>query len=244
MKKSNFIFYSIIFFFVQNIYAQSHTIAVIYFENNSVVDKEKLEPLSKGLIVLLSDELAKIEEIKVIDYKQVALSLASFHINEIESLDKTTLQKIGHQLNAEILVMGGFSNLFGDKFRIDIRIVKTETGEIIKTDEQTCEQNDFFILLQLMVKKIVANLNIRLTSMDKERLENSKEGKFESYILYSQGVEQEEQGYLLEKSGYYYDAAQIFENAKTFYQQASKNYAPAQTRIEQVNTNISNLKRK
>ena len=37
------------------------TIGILYFENNSVVDKDKLDPLKKGLADMLITEMSKIK---------------------------------------------------------------------------------------------------------------------------------------------------------------------------------------
>src|SRR3990172_1473408 len=39
------------------------TIAILYFENNSVVDKDKLDPLKKGLADMLITEMSKIKSL-------------------------------------------------------------------------------------------------------------------------------------------------------------------------------------
>ena len=43
------------------------TLAVLYFENNSIVDKETLDPLSKGLAEMLVTDLAKISGLQVVE---------------------------------------------------------------------------------------------------------------------------------------------------------------------------------
>ena len=72
----------------------------------------------------------------------------------MDLVDRDTVQKMGKLLDAKVLLLGGFSNLFGDKFRIDVRIVSTETGLTLKEEEETGGLDEFLTMLKSLVKKI------------------------------------------------------------------------------------------
>ncbi|MFA6456902.1 MAG: CsgG/HfaB family protein [Bacteroidota bacterium] len=234
------------FLFVQPALAgDPKTIAVLYFENNSVVDKDKLDPLKKGLADMMITEMSKIKGIKVVERQRIQSIIEELNLNETDMVDKTTTQKMGKLLGAKVMLFGGFSNLFNDKLRIDVRIVRTETGETLKAEEETGELDEFLTMLQSLVKKIATDLEVKMTSEDEDRLEASKDGNFNGYVTYAQALNFEDQGKKLEKQGKKSDAKSAYESAKSMYQKAwdeSEGYEPAKQKVEEMASLILKLK--
>lgn len=225
--------------------ADPKTIAVLYFENNSVVDKDKLDPLKKGLADMMITEMAKVKGLKVVERERIQSIIEELNLNETDMVDKSTTQKMGKLLGARVMLFGGFSNLFNDKFRIDVRIVRTETGEILKAEEENGELDEFLTMLQSLVKKITADLDVKLTSDDEDRLEATKDGNFSGYVLYAQALNLEDQAKKLEKLGKKADAKTAYENARSMYKKAwdeSDGYEPAKLKVDEMAASIAKLK--
>ncbi|MBI2427945.1 MAG: hypothetical protein HYV29_03975 [Ignavibacteriales bacterium] len=221
------------------------TIAVLYFENNSVVDKDKLDPLKKGLADMMITEMSKVKGIKVVERQRIQSIIEELNLNETEMVDKATTQNMGKLLGAQVMLFGGFSNLFNDKLRIDVRIVRTETGETVKAEEETGELDEFLTMLQSLVKKIAGDLEVKLSSEDEDRLEATKDGNFNGYVTYAQALDFEDQGKKLEKQGKRPEAKAAFENAKSTYQKAwdeSDGYEPAKQKVDEMAALITKLK--
>jgi TolB-like protein len=232
--------------FVQSARAgEVKTIAVLYFENNSVVDKDKLDPLKKGLADMMITEMTKIKGIKVVERQRIQSIIEELNLNETDMVDKSTTQKMGKLLGAKVMLFGGFSNLFNDKLRIDVRIVRTETGETLKAEEETGELDEFLTMLQSLVKKIAADLEVKMSSEEEDRLEASNDGNFDGYVTYAKALNFEDQGKKLEKLGKKSDAKSAYENARTMYQKAwdeSEGYEPAKQKADEMAALISKLK--
>ncbi len=223
----------------------TNTIAVLYFENNSVVDKDKLDPLKKGLADMMITEMSKIKGIKVVERQRIQSIIEELNLSETDLVDKSSTQKMGKLLGAQVMLFGGFSNLFNDKLRIDIRIVRTETGETLKAEEETGELDEFLTMLQSLVKKIASDLEVKLTSEDQDRLEATKDGNFNGYVTYAKALNFEDQGKKLEKQGKKVEARSAFENAKLMFQKAwdeSDGYEPAKQKVEEMAELLSKLK--
>ncbi|MFZ4619644.1 MAG: CsgG/HfaB family protein [Bacteroidota bacterium] len=221
------------------------TIAVLYFENNSVVDREKLDPLKKGLADMMITEMTKVKGIKVVERQRIQSIIEELNLNETDMVDKTTTQKMGKLLGAKVMLFGGFSNLFNDQLRIDIRIVRTETGETLKAEYETGELEEFLTMLQSLVKKIAEDLEVKMSSEDEDRLEASKDGNFTGYVTYAKALNFEDQGKKLEKQGKKSDAKTAYESARSMYQKAfdeSEGYEPAKQKADEMATLISKLK--
>ena len=200
--------------------AAPQTIAILYFENNSVVDRDKLDPLKKGLADMLITEMSKIKGLKVVERQRIQSVVEELNLGESDLVDKGTSQKMGKLLGAKVLLFGGFSNLFGDKLRIDARIVATETGLTLKAEEETGDLDQFLTMLNSLVKKISDDLEVKLSSAEEDQLGSAKDGKFNGYVTYAQALNLEDNGHKLEKEGKIAEAAAMYENAKSMYQKA------------------------
>jgi TolB-like protein len=226
--------------------AAPQTIAILYFENNSVVDKDKLDPLKKGLADMLITEMSKIKGLKVVERQRIQSVVEELNLGESDLVDKGTSQKMGKLLGAKVLLFGGFSNLFGDKLRIDARIVATETGLTLKAEEETGDLDQFLTMLKSLVKKISDDLEVKLSSVEEDQLGSAKDGKFNGYVTYAQALNLEDNGHKLEKEGKTADAAAMYENAKLMYQKAwdeSSGYEPAKQKVEEMATLVGKLKK-
>ena len=221
------------------------TIAVLYFENNSVVDREKLDPLKKGLADMMITEMTKVKGIKVVERQRIQSIIEELNLNETDMVDKTTTQKMGKLLGAKVMLFGGFSNLFNDQFRIDVRIVRTETGETLKAESENGELDELLTMLQSLVKNIASDLEVKLTSDDEDRLEASKGGSFSGYVTYAKALNLEDQAKKLEKQGKKNEAKSSYESARSMFQKSldeSDGYEPAKQKVDEMNAAIAKLK--
>lgn len=226
--------------------AVPQTIAILYFENNSVVDKDKLDPLKKGLADMLITEMSKIKNLKVVERQRIQSVVEELNLGETDLVDKNTSQKMGKLLGAKVLLFGGFSNLFGDKLRIDARIVSVETGVTLKAEEETGDLDQFLTMLKSLVKKISDDLEVKMSKAEADRLESTQDGKFDGYVTYAQALNLEDNGRKLDKQGKRADAIAMFENAKATYQKAwdqSSGYEPAKQKVEELTALVAKMKK-
>ncbi len=216
------------------------------FENNSVVDREKLDPLKKGLADMLITEMSEINGLKVIERRQIQSVADELNITDLDVVDKSTSQKLGRLLGAKVLLFGGFSNLFGDKLRIDTRVVSTETGITLKAEEETGALAEFSSLMNALVRDVARDLEIRLSTADEMRLNIAANRKFDGYVTYAQGVNMEDSASALSKIGNQSDALAMYENARAIYQKAFtelSGYQPAKQRADEMGQIILQMKK-
>jgi TolB-like protein len=222
------------------------TIGILYFENNSVVDKDKLDPLKKGLADMLITEMSKIKSLRVVERQRIQSVVEELNLGEMDLVDRDTVQKMGKLLDAKVLLLGGFSNLFGDKLRIDTRIVSTETGLTLKEEEETGDLDEFLTMLKSLVKKVSHDLEIKVSKAEEDQLESTKDGRFDGYVTYAQGLSLEDSGHKLEKEGKNADAAAMYESARSMFQKAwdeSNGYEPAKQKVEEMAALVGKMKK-
>lgn len=213
-----------IFIFCNLVFSQNsnlNTIAILYFENASLEDKEKLEPLRKGLADMFINEMTKVKGLKVVDRNRIQSLIEEMNFNELDLVDESTQQKIGKILGAKFMLFGTFTNLPDDEIRIDARIVKVETSEILYAEEETGEQDDLMELIQSITRKISKDLNVKLSKAEEKSLE-TESGNFDAYFNYSLGIDADDEARELFRKGKFDEAVSKILIAKEFYDKAFK----------------------
>ena len=213
------------------------TIAVLYFDNNSVVDKDKVEPLKKGLADMLITNLTKVQAFRVVERERLNDVMVELKLNQTEAIDQTTAQKVGKLLGAQTLLLGSYVNFYSGKMRVDLRIIETETGLTLKADEITDDADELFDIVKDLTAKVVDKFDIKLSEEEKTDI-NIKRGSVdvESSLYYAQAVEKEDEARELYKQGDKQGAIGIYKTAIGLYQLAlSKNPNLAEASVKLAN---------
>jgi len=135
-----------------------NTLAILPFENNSVTDPATYAPLSKGLAAMLITDLSNhVEELTLIERDKIQALLQEIALGQTGSVDKGTAIKAGRILGAQTISIGSFMVL-GSQVRIDSRIIKVETSEVLMAESITGASADFIGLERELARKIAASL--------------------------------------------------------------------------------------
>jgi TolB-like protein len=172
----------------------ARTIAVMYFQNNAMLNKEAMAPLEKGLTDMLITELSKIEALKVVERAQLQQLVKEMGLGASGAVSPETAQQMGKLLGAETLLLGSFAtDMAGKKMRIDARIVETETGLTLKAEEITDKVESLFKMVGKLTRKIAKKLDVKLTKKDKKRLDKAENKSFQAVMFYSRGLDHEDE---------------------------------------------------
>lgn len=160
------------------------TLAILPFENNSVTDPDRYTPLSKGLSAMLITDLSKNgTSMKLIERGKIASLLKEIALSQGGSVDDSTAVQAGKILGAQCIAFGSFM-VIEKQVRIDTRIIKVETSELIMAECIHGKSKDFMTLEQDLAKKIADSLNVALTT------EKSKSGSdIEAALYFSKGLD-------------------------------------------------------
>ena len=200
------------------------TIAVMYFQNNALFNKEAMAPLEKGMTDMLITELSKIEGLSVVERAQLQKLMKEMGLGATGAIKPETAQQMGKLLGAETLLLGSFATgMAGKKMRVDARIVETETGLTLKAEEMTGKTESLFKLVTKLAEKIAKNLDVKITKADQKRLKKTENKSFQAAMFYSRGLDFEDE--------------EEFEKALEMYEKAleiNPNYKKAQERIKAI----------
>ncbi len=221
MKKTILYFFLMFGFAVSIATAAPKTLAVLYFENNSLDKAAEMQPLSKGLADMFITEFSKIEQFRVVERSRIEQLIEEMKLGQSGLIKPESAQQVGNMLGAQNLVFGSFMRGFDGKMRIDIRIVEVETGLTLKAEQETGNPKDLYKVVNKLVAKVIKNLDIRISKAEAKKLAQVENTSFDASLLYAKGLEYEDNG--------------DFKNAKKMYEKAlkkNKNYTSAQARLK------------
>lgn len=187
------IFYLCVFVLLfTKIYA--NTIAVSYFENNSL--DPKYNSLSKGIANMLITDLLKIDGVAIVERVKLENILNELKLGQTGLIDLSTAKKVGNFLQADAILTGAFV-IFKDEIRIDARLVDVKTSNIIISETVIGNIENFLDAYSNLVFLLTKNFSITKT-----KIESKKQSVPLSTILdYSNAIDNIENGF--EKEGLY-----------------------------------------
>jgi len=184
---SSNLFFLLSFFLFSSLFAQP-TLGVLDFDNNSLADQQRLEPLRQGLAQMFSSELGQLQALRLVERANLHRVIEEMKLAQAGMIDEKTAQEVGKLAGAKYLLLGSFIYLPNGKMRVDTRIVEVETGRILKAGEETGKEGQLFDMVKSLNKKLVKELALKLSATELAKLDNLKSVKFSAIMLYSQGV--------------------------------------------------------
>ncbi|MEW5876217.1 MAG: CsgG/HfaB family protein [Candidatus Zixiibacteriota bacterium] len=182
------------------------TLAVLYFENNSIADKESLDPLSKGLAAMMVTDLSQISGLKVVERERIQYILDEIKMEQSEYFDESSAVRVGKLLGAHTLLMGGFTKLDKNKMRIDARLIKTETGELLKAEKVEGSPRKLVELQAELALKMASNLDLTVAEDEAKAIKADKGESMEAVLAYTRGLNLEDEQKLSEAYEAYKEA--------------------------------------
>ena len=194
MKILKSIVLAIIVGFAFCVNAQNNTLAVLNFDNNSFIQAEQYQPLSKGLAEMMITEFSRIQAIRVVERRELNSILDEMKLSQTGSIAENASVQVGKMLGAQHLVFGGYTVALDKKIRIDTRIIEVETGLTLKAEEVTGKVDKILSLVKKLSKKILKDLDIKITKDEEKVLAKSDKIDLSALIAFSEGLDFEDQG--------------------------------------------------
>jgi TolB-like protein len=136
-------------------------IAILPFDDRGSYgqDKEIFRALQLGIPATIAAELSGHSELRLADPGRVTRALAGQKLGRDSWIDAATAARIGKEAGARYAITGTFADFYG-KFRLEARIVDTETGQILKvvsnTDPGLQDRTNLYRIVQAVGHKVLA----------------------------------------------------------------------------------------
>jgi tetratricopeptide (TPR) repeat protein len=151
------------------------TIAFMDFENNSIDDAEKYTNLGNALSKIIISDFGVLSNLRIVERERLQYLISELELTDKKVggkniMDPAMAPRVGKLLGAHSFVFGSFIR-FGKTFRMDVRLVKTETGEIFKTASVEGKPDNVFELAKKLTLEITKNLDVAIEKAEREKLE-------------------------------------------------------------------------
>ena len=195
------------------------TVAVMPFAFSG--SDTSLKPLERGFAELVSTDLSRSAQLTVVERDRLQALLAEMKLQE-SGVAAGSGVRVGKILQAGRLVGGSITQLGADQLRANafvtnVQSAQTEGGGA--NDQQTIEQ--LFTLEKNLVLRLFADLNVTLTTAERNAIEQRPTRSLAAFLAFSRGLEAEDRGR-------FDDAARFFDNAVRI----DPNFRPAQQRSQ------------
>ncbi len=154
--------------------AAKKTVAVLSFDNNS--GKADYDPLGKGIAAMMITDLSSVESVQVVERERMQDLVSEMQMQQSKLFDPKTAVQLGKLVGAEYVVTGALMAL-DPKIRIDTRVIRVSTGEIVKTAKVTGEEKKFFDLQQKLSKELLDGLDVALSPEEAAKLQKQQESE-------------------------------------------------------------------
>ncbi len=136
-------------------------IAVLPFNNSGSFgqDKENFDALQKGIAGMLISELAANPAARVVEREQIQSVLDEQHLGTSGQVDPKTAARVGKLVGARYMITGTFIDFYGD-FRVDLRLVNGETGEIMKVESDRMQRDHLFDIIRSLATRLMKDVNL------------------------------------------------------------------------------------
>jgi TolB-like protein len=153
--------------------AQERTVvAVLRFDNNP--GETRYDHLGRAMSSMMISDLSVIERIQLVERERIEEVMGELDLQYSGRVDPETAQSLGMIVGAQYLVFGSFVTV-DPEMRLDTRVTRTETTEIVTTADVRGQGQSLFDLQQQLADTLIAGLELVLTEEERARLRTQQE---------------------------------------------------------------------
>lgn len=199
-------------------------IAVFPFSNGGSYGqgKEDFDALERGIAGMMISELSQNPAARVVERQEIQRLIDEQNLTAQNRVDPQTAAKIGKLVGARYVVLGNFIDFYGD-FRVDVRLVNTETSEIIKTESERMQRDHMFDIIRNIAARLMKDANLPALQRASGDQRLGRQVPTEALTYYSRAL-------LYQDRGQKEKAVEMFNRALTIFPE----YAEAQDGLQKV----------
>ncbi len=142
-----------------------HIVAVLYFDNRTGVDR--YDALGKGIAEMLITDLSGVPYLRLVERARLRDLMNEVEFSRSDHADPETAIEIGRFLAAEYIVTGSFIDS-SPRIRVDSRIIRTETAEILRSTSAEGNEEEFFEIHENLARSLIEALELTLSEDEAE----------------------------------------------------------------------------
>jgi len=186
-------------------------IAVLPFNNGGSYGqgKEDFDALERGIAGMMISELSQNPAARVVERQEIQRLVDEQNLGAQGRVDPQTAAKVGKLVGARYVVLGTFVDFYGD-FRVDVRLVNTETSEIVKTESERMQRDHMFDIIRNIAARLMKDANLPALQRQASDQRMSRQIPTEALTYYSRGLLYEDRGDKQKAAEMFTQATHIF----------------------------------
>jgi len=199
-------------------------IAVLPFNNGGSYGqgKEDFDALERGIAGMMISELSANPAARVVERQEIQRLLDEQNLGAQGRVDAATAAKIGKLVGARYMVLGTFVDFYGD-FRVDVRLINTETSEVVKTESERMQRDHLFDIIRNIATRLMKAANLPALPRQTSDQRQSRQVPTEALTYFSRAL-------LYQDRGQKDKAVEMFNRAIAIFPE----YAEAQEGLQRV----------
>jgi TolB-like protein len=172
------------------------TLAVMYFNNNALVDRDVYDALSKGIADILITDLLRNPSLRVIDRDRLQDVLEEQDLSQTGRVDEETAVRVGRLLGAGHIVVGGFFVDRSGNVRLDARAVEVETSRIAFATSVPGKQEALLDAILTLGRRLSSGLRLG-SAREPPATDNTRAtGRWKALLAYARALDADDRGNL------------------------------------------------
>ena len=163
-----------------------NTVGILYFDNQT--RRPELDPLQKGLTVMLITDLSKIDTIQVVERTRLQALVDEVALGESGLVDASSAPRVGRLLGAAYLVGGRLLPEQPDNIRIDSDLLRVAPLDTIGNPSSTGAFEELLRLEKEIAFEIVRLLGLELSPEQKRELQKPLTTDLRALMFWFQGI--------------------------------------------------------
>jgi TolB-like protein len=168
---------------------EKSVVAVVRFDNNT--GDERYDHLGRAMSSMMISDLSVIERIQLVERERMEEVMTEQDLQYSGRVDPETAVTLGMIVGADYMVFGSFVTI-DPEMRLDTRVTRTETAEIVTTADVRGQGQSLFDLQQQLADTLIAGLQLVLTEEERALLRAQQEANriddIDTAIAYSEAL--------------------------------------------------------
>ncbi|HZS62746.1 MAG TPA: CsgG/HfaB family protein [Gemmatimonadaceae bacterium] len=173
------------------------TVAVMNFDNGAMGKQqhEDFDAFTSGISQMLVTELAADQQIRVVEREQLQHLMEEQNIDP-KRVDPSTAVRLGKLLGAHHMIFGGFVSDPSGRMILTSRSVNVETSQVEYVAHVQGDAKNVLALVTQLADTMINGMKLPPidTKVSESRAEANKKVPFETVMLYSRGLAEEDKG--------------------------------------------------
>jgi TolB-like protein len=163
----------------------SETLAILPFENNSLTDAERYNPLAKGFAAMLTTDMGrKVKTIKIVERSRIDSLLREMQLTMAGVVDEESAVQAGKILGARHIAFGSFTVL-GEEVRLDVRVIGVESSAVVAAASVSGRSGEILGLITSLAAKIATSIQEGIIA----DTTGEEQGELDAAVSFSRGLE-------------------------------------------------------